>query len=202
MTSVANSERSPPCERGAHSAKTNGSGLPEGSQDVGDNHTSHTRVRTSARHGRCWFHLAGLLGNNDRYPSNNLTSGFGTVLPASASPATIDGTFAASWRVTPEQSLFTYNQNDSTATYTHRTFRSTVMTFADLAETALADGTSHCVDANVVDGAFFDDCVIDWALSQDANYVSGAAAQTAPAAGADARPIDQAGQSTRASKPR
>ncbi len=137
--------------------------------------------------------LRGLLGNNDGDPSNDLTSGFGTVLPSSASPATIHGTFADSWRVTPENSLFTYDQNDSTDTYTDRTFPPTLLTIADLADSALADGTSHCVDANVVDGALFDDCVIDWALTQDADFVSAAAAQTDPAVEPNTRSIDQGG---------
>jgi len=137
--------------------------------------------------------LSGLLGNGDGDPSNDLVTSYGTQLPANASRTTIQGTFADSWRIPADGSLFTYASGESTATYTDRTFPANNVTVGDLSDSTLAAATKQCTDGGVGDGAQFDDCVIDWALTQDTQFLNAAANQVAPAVEGGARPFDTSG---------
>jgi uncharacterized protein YdeI (BOF family) len=105
----------------------------------------------------------------------------------------IHGTFADTWRITQDESRFTYGSGQSTETFTDRTFPSSIVSVGDLSDSVLADATSRCEDAGVVDGTQFEDCVIDWALTQDAQFVSVAAAPITPAMEGGARTVDANG---------
>jgi von Willebrand factor type D domain len=95
--------------------------------------------------------LSGLVGNNDGDPSNDLETGLGEQLPSNASPATIHGTFADSWRITQEESMFTYAPGESTETFTDRTFPANIITVGDLSDSELEEASSTCADADVGD---------------------------------------------------
>ncbi len=137
--------------------------------------------------------VRGLLGNADGDRSNDLALADGEVLSASSSAAVIHGSFANSWRVTDESSLFTYGVGESTATYTDSDFPSQILTINDLTDQQLSAGTAQCSGAEVVDGRQFDDCVLDWALTEDYTFVQAAAQMTNPVVEAGARHIDAAG---------
>jgi hypothetical protein len=129
----------------------------------------------------------GLLGSDDGIASNDLVTGSGTQLPATASPAVIHGTFADSWRIANDDSLFTYGPGQSTGTFTDRTFPRSILKIGDLTDAALADATAHCRDAGVIDGPQFDDCVIDWGTTGDQAFLDAAATRVDPVTQGGAR---------------
>jgi hypothetical protein len=133
--------------------------------------------------------VSGLLGNADGNPANDLIMSGGEQLPSTASAATIHGALADSWRLGEDESLFSYAQDQSTETFTDRSFPPNLLTVGDLSDGVLADATTHCADANVMDGQQFDDCVLDWALTRDQSFVDAAAADTTPSVEGGARQI-------------
>jgi len=137
--------------------------------------------------------ISGLLGNADGTTADDLVTSDGTQLPRTASSAEIQGTFADSWRVTDDDSLFTYASGESTATFTDRTFPQTTLTIGDLSDSVLADATTQCTDAQVVDGKQFDDCVLDWARTQDQSFLAAAAASVTPATAGSSSQFDSDG---------
>jgi hypothetical protein len=70
--------------------------------------------------------VSGLLGDGDGDPSNDLATSDGTVLEQPISSSTLYGTYADSWRITQQESLFTYEQGESTGTFTDLEFPSGV----------------------------------------------------------------------------
>jgi hypothetical protein len=140
---------------------------------------------------------SGLYGGPpDGNPSNDLVTSAGEQLPANADATTLEGTYADSWRISPEESLFTYAPGQDTTTFTDPTFPSSVLTIHDLAASAVTAGTQQCSAAAVSDGPQFDDCVVDWAQSQDTNLVASAAAQTAPLILGGSSTVDASGVET------
>ena len=73
------------------------------------------------------------------------------------------------------------------------TFPAFLMTINDLDDEALAEGTAVCAGAGVVDGRQFDDCVLDWALTQNSAFVQAAAQQVTPVTEGGARKLDTDG---------
>ncbi|MDQ5807771.1 MAG: hypothetical protein M3320_03760, partial [Actinomycetota bacterium] len=138
--------------------------------------------------------IRGLAGNGDGDPSNDLMLSTGEQLPATASPTVIHGTFADSWRVSGDESLFTYAPGESTETFTDTAFPAGVISLGDLSDSVLAEATRVCSDASVADGRAFDDCVYDWALTRDSSFVEAAAADTSPATEPGARKMDADGR--------
>src|SRR5699024_11444519 len=58
--------------------------------------------------------MEGLLGNSDGNPDNDLRLADGTQLPPDTSPEVLHADFADSWRITNDQSFFTYDEGEST----------------------------------------------------------------------------------------
>ena len=123
----------------------------------------------------------GLLGDGNGNPNDDLVTGFGQQLPSNASTTTLLGTFADSWRIAQDESLFTYAAEESTDTFTDTTFPSDIVTINDLSDSAREQGTQQCEAAAVTDGPQFDDCVVDWAETQDSDFVTAAAQDATPA---------------------
>jgi hypothetical protein len=119
--------------------------------------------------------LTGLVGNGNADPGDDLKLRDGTQLPANASPALLDGSYADSWRVTDATSLFTYSGGQSTGTYTDRSFPPNVVTIHTLSPTEFSLGSQACADAGVGAGPRFDDCVVDVALTQNTDFAATAA---------------------------
>ncbi|CAN7279257.1 VWD domain-containing protein [Mesorhizobium sp. LjRoot246] len=78
----------------------------------------------------------GLLGRDDRNPDNDLTGRDGVVAKPSDDNAV--KSFVDSWRVTDEESLFSYDEAESTETFTDRNFPYELpkLTHRDLADVA------------------------------------------------------------------
>lgn len=134
-------------------------------------------------------HPQGLLGDADGDPNNDLMLGDGTRLPATSSPSAIHGAFADSWRITDEESLFTYGPGESTDTFTDRTFPETVISIGDYSDEVLAEATAHCTDAGVPDGRPFENCLLDWAVTRDQAFVEAAADDDIPSIEPGARQV-------------
>jgi uncharacterized protein YdeI (BOF family) len=137
--------------------------------------------------------VSGLLGNADGDPNNDLVTADGQQLPPDVDQSTIDGTFADSWRITHDESLFTYAQGQSTSTFTDYSFPSEVVTIHDLSPSALAEATAQCNAAQVLVGPQFDDCLLDWAETQESNFLESAVEQTMPLTAPGAKSVDASG---------
>jgi hypothetical protein len=137
------------------------------------------------RNGRLGFYvppaagsdLVGLLGNADGNPANDLRLADGTQLPATASPSTLHGDFADSWRLTDDESLFSYGAGETTATYTDVTFPHNIKTVHDLTADQVRIASAQCEAADVPAGPTFSACVLDVALTADSSFATQAAEQ-------------------------
>nr|WP_157554172.1 VWD domain-containing protein [Herbidospora sakaeratensis] len=121
--------------------------------------------------------LVGLLGNADGNPGNDLRLRDGTQLPATTSATVIHGQYADSWRISNEESLFTYGPGQSTATFTDLAFPSEIVTIHDLTPEQISAAGAYCQGQDVPPGPVFDGCVLDIALTADASFAAMAAEQ-------------------------
>ena len=119
--------------------------------------------------------LEGLLGNSDGDPSNDLRLKDGTQLPADASATVLHTDFADSWRISNDESLFTYGEGESTETFTDRTFPQSYVTIHDLSAEQIVEATAKCEEAGVQAGPPFNGCILDLALTADDSFASSAA---------------------------
>ena len=138
---------------------------------VAGSHMSLTIGLAPSRAG----HMQGLLGNADADPSNDYTARDGHVLPV---PVTSVGDllsgFAATWRVSAADSLFTYDAGQNTSTFTDVNFPYTQISVADLPAADREGASAACQAAGVTDPVVLSACILDVAVSGDAN-VAGAA---------------------------
>ncbi|WP_440068100.1 VWD domain-containing protein [Streptosporangium sp. OZ121] len=121
--------------------------------------------------------LVGLLGNGDGNPGNDLKLRDGTQLPMNTPATIIHGQYADSWRISNEESLFTYAPGQSTQTFTDLTFPSEIVTIHDLTPEQVSAATTHCREQDVPPGPVFDACVIDIAVTSDTSFATMAAEQ-------------------------
>ncbi|NUP53854.1 MAG: VWD domain-containing protein [Catenulispora sp.] len=137
----------------------------------------------------------GLLGNNDGIPGNDLAMSDGT--PVTAPTASVlDGSYANSWRLTDNESDFTYPDNNTTASYTDLTFPSNVVTISDFAQSDQDLARQACNAQAVPAGPQFDACMLDVAETGDANYAKAAAAVTDVLEDSAAHTVDAGGTVT------
>ena len=137
----------------------------------------------------------GLLGNNDGIPGNDLKYADGSPV-TSPTPSVLDGAYADSWRLTDDDSLFRYEDDTSTATYTDLSFPSSVVTLGDFAQSDLNVAQQICTGQGVVAGPQLEACMLDVAETGDAGYATAAAAVTTFLQDAAARTVDSGGNVT------
>ncbi|MGW2836946.1 VWD domain-containing protein [Streptomyces sp. NPDC001493] len=137
----------------------------------------------------------GLLGDNDGIPANDLVMSDGTPV-SSATASVLDGPYANSWRLTDNQSDFTYPDENTTASYTDLTFPSNVVTLVDFAQSDQDLARQTCNAQAVPAGPQFDACMLDVAQTGDANYAKAAAAVTDVLQDAGAHTVDADGAVT------
>jgi hypothetical protein len=135
----------------------------------------------------------GLLGNHNGESNDDLALSDGTTLPADSSATVIHDAFADSWRVTQDDSLFTYGPGESTDTFTDRSFPSNIITIGDFTEAEIAAASTVCVNAGVVPGPQFEDCVFDVAVTGDEDYAEAAASATEVLVDPHAHAFDSSG---------
>jgi hypothetical protein len=125
----------------------------------------------AARHG----HVHGLFGNADGVAANDLATRDGTAIAYPAKPADLYGPFANSWRVAQAESLFDYASGTDTDTFTDRAFPYAVLGTGSLPATTRDQAAAVCTAAGATTQPFLDACILDAALTGDANAVADAA---------------------------
>lgn len=147
--------------------------------DIGDNYVvemadgTRVGVTTTPRGGMAiWVdpatsmhgHLTGLLGDYDGKASNDpVVKGTRTVLAAEPTYDELYTTFANSWRVTQDESLFDYAARESTSTFTDTTFPDRDTPAAS--EAQLSAASDDCAASGVADEQLLQACAFDLAAS-------------------------------------
>lgn len=110
---------------------------------------------------------------------------------------TLYTTFADSWRITPQGSLFTYPAGKNTGSYTVPGFPSKQLTIASLPIAARATAKRTCQAAGVTNKTLLADCELDVAATgKKAMATATARLQTLAAAGGRPSPSNTRGAST------
>ncbi|MDI1446371.1 phospholipase D-like domain-containing protein [Polyangium sp. 6x1] len=126
--------------------------------------------------------VTGLLGNFDGSISNEFKLRDGTPLEQPLSHEALHDTFADSFRISQEESLFDYAPGESTATFTNLAFPSQPVSAHSLPPAAYAAAEATCVQAGVVDPALLNACILDVASTNDASYATVFVGATPPVA--------------------
>lgn len=120
---------------------------------------------------------AGLLGNADGDPGNDLTTRTGRLITSIKEREQLYGQFMESWRITQQESLFAYEPGESTETMTDRTFPDRVRTVADLTAEQRSLAEDACKRAGIEDPVMLDECMFDVGFSGDESFAFGLADQ-------------------------
>jgi hypothetical protein len=128
-------------------------------------------VLNPERQGR----VAGLWGNFDGDPANDLAARDGSTIPADSDEAEIYQTVGKSWRLTQEESLFDYATGESTATFTDLEFPREIVRVGGLDQAARERAEGVCRDAGVVEPEILEDCILDIVVTGDDSYAIAAA---------------------------
>jgi len=129
-------------------------------------------------------HVAGLFGNFDGDPANDLTTREGLnieLLGPSMAPLSSDDLrkklydgFGNSWRIRQQESLFEYEAGKSTETYTDLKFPDELVSTTTLDGAARSRADEICRQAGVSDPGFLDNCILDVAATGEANFTRSA----------------------------
>ena len=117
----------------------------------------------------------GLLGNNNGYAFDDLALPDGTPVPFDVSEDYLHGGFADAWRITDDESLFTYPDGHSTATYTDLNFPAHITRLSDFTNDEISTATETCQTAGVATGPQMDRCVFDILVTGDHVFAQTAA---------------------------
>lgn len=112
-------------------------------------------------------HLAGLLGDGDGDPRNDLRTREGRIIEQPPTYEAFYGELTESWRIRQAESLFDYDPGQNTETFTDRTFPSDVYDLADLDPNERADAEQTCRLAGVIHEEVLDACTLDVATMMD-----------------------------------
>jgi hypothetical protein len=119
--------------------------------------------------------VQGLLGNLDGDPANDLAPPTGAPL---AEPVTFDKlypSYADSWRVAQDDSLFTYASGQSTDTFTDRTLPDKAFSVNDLDPARRAQAEAACRWAGLSEPWQFAECVFDVGVTGRSEFAVGSA---------------------------
>lgn len=91
------------------------------------------------------------------------------------------GEFAESWRITQQESLFYYEDGETTETFTDRAYPARAVRIDDLDADARADAERRCRDGGVVEPEALENCIFDVASTGDDIFITSAfGGQTPP----------------------
>ncbi|MEZ5165477.1 MAG: hypothetical protein R2695_02935 [Acidimicrobiales bacterium] len=115
----------------------------------------------------------GMLGDNDGDPVDDFVTRAGVQLAEDADDdfAGFYSGYVDSWRIEPAESLFHYDEGETTATFTIAGFPRTANPTDALAPTVLADAADACARVAIVDEQVLADCVSDVAITGEAAFV-------------------------------
>jgi len=80
------------------------------------------------------------------------------------------GIFTDGWRVTDENSLFVYFDNENTAFFTNRLFPGLRFTVDDLNASTRASATMICSDAGITDTRLLNNCILDVGATNNVEF--------------------------------
>lgn len=120
-------------------------------------------------------HVVGLFGNFDRDPVNDITARDGTKIDLKSADSRelrrkLYDVFGNSWRIRQSESIFDYASGESTATYTDPKFPYELVTTATLDTGKRTHAEEICKQAGVIDANFLDNCILDIAVTGDAQF--------------------------------
>ncbi|MBR0851715.1 VWD domain-containing protein [Bradyrhizobium diazoefficiens] len=124
-------------------------------------------------------HVAGLFGNFDGDPKNDVVARDGTRVELSSTDAKelrrkLYDVFGQSWRLRQSESLFDYAAGESTATFTDLKFPYEIVTTASLETGARARAEEICKRAGSIAASFLDSGILDVVVTGDAGFTESA----------------------------
>ncbi|MBT8445442.1 MAG: VWD domain-containing protein, partial [Gammaproteobacteria bacterium] len=125
--------------------------------------------------------VAGLGGSNDGNRDNEFTTRDGVTLSPGYGGLTYEQLyrqFGDSWRIEQEDSLFDYEGETSTATYTNLDFPKDKLDIDTMDAAARRRAEEICREAGVRPGPDFENCVYDVGFTDDPVYAAGYARRT------------------------
>ncbi|MBN1961506.1 MAG: VWD domain-containing protein [Deltaproteobacteria bacterium] len=133
-------------------------------------------VLPSIRHGK----VEGLLGNFDKDRSNEFITREGVALSSTPSFAQLYKQFGDSWRITQQESLFDYLNDNTTDTFTDLSFPDSFISVDILSASDRTQAEQICSNVGLSDPFIIDACVLDVALTNDPSFADSAAEVTMP----------------------
>jgi hypothetical protein len=129
--------------------------------------TLNVTVEPAASRARA---LVGLLGDFDGSPENDLVGAGGAKLGMLPSGQDLPHGFADTWRIAQADSLFDYQPEQSTATFTDPTFPDNSANAASVPNRETAE--KNCREMGITDRHLLDNCVVDFAVTSDFVFAS------------------------------
>ncbi len=126
--------------------------------------------------------ISGLLGNADTDPANDFAARGGGALPQPVPLSLLYGAYADSWRITNQESLFTYATGETTDTFTDLSFPTSIPRVSSLDPEEWAAAEAICRAAGIINPVILDACVLDLVLTGDTSFVEGAIGVREPVA--------------------
>lgn len=127
----------------------------------------------------------GLLGNFDGDLANEFALRDGTVLEQPVDFADFYGQFVNDWRIGSEESLFTYDDGESTETFTDLAFPAAAVDLGDFPAELVAAAQAAAQEKGITDPALLEAAVLDFLLTGDETFLDGAADGPAPTEATD-----------------
>lgn len=118
--------------------------------------------------------LAGMLGDGDGNPDNDMTTREGKMLAKDIENTDTKAfyeTYVNSWRIAQDESLFLYLPGQDTQTYTDLTFPEKYMSIDTVKQSELNQAKAVCRTAGIVSPEILQDCVFDFWASGDMEFV-------------------------------
>ena len=114
--------------------------------------------------------VIGLLGNADDNRQNDITIRDGASLGTQIEFTTLYPSYADSWRIGQQGSLFDYAPGETTETFTDRDFPRVRATAADFPTDVRSSAEKICREAGITDPVLLENCILDVALTGDVRF--------------------------------
>lgn len=118
--------------------------------------------------------LTGMLGDGDSQPDNDLVTRDGTAVALDLIDSDSNAfysTFVNSWRITQDESLFTYLPGQNTESHTDLTFPDEYLSFSNIPDKKLNQARAVCERAGIKQQPFLNNCLFDYWASGDIDFV-------------------------------
>ncbi len=117
---------------------------------------------------------AGLLGNMNGDPADDIFTRAGMQVAQPIDFRDLYDVFGASWQITQDESLFDYEPGNDVATYAKAGFPERPLTVEDLDPAVYAAARRQCEAAGITNPTLLDDCILDIAVTGDADFLGSA----------------------------